>query len=97
MKIAFFISLFSLTFSALSQTYWQQEVNYKINVKLDDLNHTLSAFETFEYINHSPDQLDRLYIHLWPNAYRNGQTALAKQQYKDGKTTLRYGSDEDKG
>ena len=97
MKIAFFISLFSLTFSALSQTYWQQEVNYKINVKLDDLNHTLSAFETFEYINHSPDQLDKLYIHLWPNAYRNGQTALAKQQYKDGKTTLRYGSDEDKG
>ena len=69
MKIAFFISLFTLTFSALSQTYWQQEVNYKINVKLDDLNHTLSAFETFEYINHSPDQLDRLYIHLWPNAY----------------------------
>jgi hypothetical protein len=82
---------------ALSQTYWQQEVNFKIDVKLDDVNHTLSAFEEFEYINNSPDQLDKIYIHLWPNAYRNGKTALGKQQYKGGETMLTYGDEKDKG
>ena len=79
------------------QIYWQQEVNYKIDVRLNDIDHTLSAFESFEYINHSPDKLDKIYIHIWPNAYRNGNTALAKQQYKEGKTTLKFGDDNDKG
>jgi hypothetical protein len=86
-----------INFHLVSQVYWQQEVNYTINVTLNDVDHTLSAFESFEYINHSPDQLDKLYIHLWPNAYRNGKSALAKQQYKEGKTTLLYGNEEDKG
>lgn len=92
------LSLFTLV-SALSsaQNYWQQEVNYKIQVKLDDVNHTLSGFEEFVYINNSPDQLDRIYVHLWPNAYRNGKTALGKQQYKGGEMMLRYGDEKDKG
>lgn len=79
------------------QTYWQQEVNYTIQVKLDDKNHTISGFDEFEYVNNSPDNLDRIYIHLWPNAYRNGKTALGKQQYAGGETTLRYGEQEDLG
>lgn len=92
--------LFSLSFfviHAYSQTYWQQEVNYTITVKLNDKDHSLSAFESFEYINHSPDQLDKIYIHLWPNAYRNGKTALAKQLYKSGETMLQFGADSLKG
>lgn len=83
--------------SASAQNYWQQEVNYKIKVKLDDKNHTLSAFEEFEYINNSPNDLDTIYIHLWPNAYRNGETALGKQQYGDGDQQLTFGSEEIKG
>jgi len=90
--------LFTLVaFAGFSQDYWQQEVNYTIDVKLDDKNHTLSAFEEFVYINHSPDALDTIYIHIWPNAYRNGETALAKQQYKDKKQTLKYGKESVKG
>lgn len=80
-----------------AQQYWQQEVNYSIQVKLDDKNHTLSAYEEFDYINHSPNSLDFLYIHLWPNAYRNGKTALGKQLYKNGEKDLRFGSEEIKG
>lgn len=97
MKHCVFIALLSIASHSFSQTYWQQEVNYTINVTLNDKENTLSAFETFEYINHSPDQLDKLYIHVWPNAYRNGNTALAKQQYKDGKSTLKFGNEKDKG
>jgi len=77
---------------------WQQEVNYTINVRLDDKNHTLHAFESFEYINNSPNTLDKIYIHLWPNAYRGGKTALAEQIYENGnKDVLHYGKEEDKG
>jgi hypothetical protein len=97
MKTLLITSIYLLSFSLFSQTYWQQEVNYTINVKLNDTDHTLSAFESFEYINHSPDQLDKLYIHLWPNAYKNGHTALAKQEYKEGKTILKFGDDSEKG
>ncbi len=81
----------------LAQRYWQQEVNYKITVRLDDKNHRINAFEEFEYINNSPDVLDKIYVHLWPNAYKNGKTALAKQQYKGGEMDLRFGSDSIKG
>jgi hypothetical protein len=91
--------VYSLVFclSTFSQSYWQQEVNYKITVRLDDNEHKLRAYEEFEYVNNSPDQLDRLYIHLWPNAYKNGKTALGKQQYKNGETELAFGDDKDKG
>ena len=93
----FFIACGFSAFWANSQNYWQQEVNYNIQVKLNDENHTLSAFEEFEYINHSPNTLDKIYIHLWPNAYRNGNSALAKQQYAEGKTILRFSEEKVKG
>ena len=65
----------------LSQEYFQQEVNYKIHVSLNDRLHELSAFESLEYINHSPDTLHFLYFHLWPNAYSNNSTPLAGQLF----------------
>ena len=37
--------------------YWQQEVNYTIDVSLNDKDHTLNGFEKIEYINNSPDTL----------------------------------------
>ena len=64
---------------ASSPEYFQQEVNYNIQVTLNDQLHELQAFENIEYINHSPDTLYFLYFHLWPNAYSNNNTPLAKQ------------------
>jgi len=64
---------------ALSQEYFQQEVNYRIKVTLNDKLHELNAFETVEYINNSPDTLRFIYFHLWPNGYSNNNTELAKQ------------------
>jgi len=65
--------------NAYSQNYFQQTVNYTIQVTLNDKKHELSAFEKIEYINNSPDTLRFLYFHLWPNAYSGNQTDLAKQ------------------
>ncbi len=82
----FFIGFYSKIFS---QEYFQQEVNYKIQVSLNDQLHELNALETLEYINHSKDTLHFLYFHLWPNAYSNNNTPLAKQLFQEiGKKKL---------
>jgi len=67
------------TKNTIAQDYFQQEVNHTIFVSLNDKLHQLDAFQTVEYINHSPDTLLFIYFHLWPNAYSNNRTALAKQ------------------
>ena len=72
-----------------SQTYFQQNVAYKIEVALHDELHELSASEKVYYTNNSPDTLQFLYFHLWPNAYSNNKTQLAKQLFmQKGKEKL---------
>ena len=66
---------------ASAQEYFQQEVNYQIKVTLNDQLHELSASETIEYTNNSPDTLQFLYFHLWPNGYIDNKTELAKQLF----------------
>ena len=89
-KYLFFIAGILLPFlSASSQVYFQQEVNYKIHVTLDDKKHELNGFEIVKYLNNSPDSLRFLYFHLWPNAYSNNKTELAKQIIRiNGKAKL---------
>lgn len=65
------------------QNYWQQEVHYKIDVSLNTNDKSIKAFEELDYINHSPDTLTYIWFHVWPNAYKNEQTALY-EQYKKG-------------
>jgi hypothetical protein len=80
MKYLLFCSLICVAAASFAQQdYWQQEVHYTINVSLDDRAKSLSADLSLEYINHSPDTLTYIWFHLWPNAYRNDKTALAKQ------------------
>jgi len=77
--------------------YWQQEVNYNIDVSLNDRNHTLRGMLNLEYTNHSPDKLDFIWFHLWPNAYRNENTAYAKQIMRDKDGKKRWKDMKDKG
>ncbi len=81
----------------IAQNVWQQEVNYEINVSLNDVDHVLSAFESIKYSNNSPDELTRIYIHLWPNAYRDRTSALAKQLYETGNKELFFGPQKNRG
>jgi hypothetical protein len=77
--------------------YFQQEVNSRIEVTLNDVDHTLSAFIDIEYINNSPDELSFIYMHLWPNAYKNNETALAKQLIEQGNLRLYNSEEKDRG
>jgi len=97
-KKHFILTVFSASFTWTADAqYFQQEVNYKITVTLNDIEHSLSAFETFEYINHSPDTLFEIYIHLWANAYKNKNTALSRQWYENGNTESWFAADKDRG
>lgn len=93
--ILLFIPL-SFLFSLSSFAYWQQEVKYNIDVKLNDKNHTLSAFEKLVYINNSPDTLSCIYMHLWPNAYQD-DTQLAKQLLEEKEILLYFNESKYKG
>ena len=53
-----------ITGATFAQDYFQQEVNYKIEVFLDDTKHEISAFEEIEYHNNSTSVLDTIYFHL---------------------------------
>ncbi|MFC6998385.1 M1 family metallopeptidase [Rufibacter roseus] len=89
--------LFFIPVSAFSQQNWQQEVNYKIDVTLNDVDHTLSATEEIEYINNSPETLTFLYFHLWPNAYKDRNTAFAKQQLRNNVSRFHFAPEHARG
>ena len=76
---------------------WQQQADYKIEVSLNDTLNQLDAFITIDYTNNSPQTLDFIYLHLWPNAYRNQSTDLAKQMLENGKTSFWYSKPNDRG
>ena len=80
-----------------SQEYFQQKVDTYIDVELDDENHILRGFEKMVYYNNSSLNLDKIIIHLWPNAYKNSNTNLAKQKYSDGSTSFKYAESIDLG
>lgn len=93
------IVLSHLLFTAIhsQSAYWQQQVNYTIDVSLDDKDHSLTAFEKIEYINHSPDTLKFIWFHIWPNAYKNDKTAYTDQDLENGSTKFYFSNKEDKG
>ncbi|MGL4596009.1 MAG: M1 family metallopeptidase, partial [Bacteroidia bacterium] len=93
------ILAFSLASAALfaQKPYFQQDVAYTINVSLDDEKHELNADEKLVYKNNSPDVLPFIWMHVWPNAYKNQETALCKQLTENGESGLHFASAEDRG
>ena len=57
--------------------YWQQQADYQIEVKLDDAKQTLTASETINYKNNSPDTLTYLWLQLDQNRFQ--RDSLDKQ------------------
>lgn len=94
----YFVLFFSIAcYQTLSAQDWQQQVNYDIQVSLDDQKHQLHGQLRFTYYNYSPDVLDTIWIHLWPNAYLNNQTAFARQKVDLKQGDFYFGSKETRG
>ncbi len=77
--------------------YFQQEVAYEIHVSLNDTLHTLSATESIVYTNNSPDELEYIWFHLWPNAYKDPSSALEKQFRHNTSSRMAFAKDDERG
>lgn len=80
-----------------SSSYWQQQVNYKIDVTLNDIDNTLDGFVKMDYHNNSPDTLYFIWIHLWPNAFKNDNTAFTDQDLENGSTDFYFSNADKRG
>lgn len=92
-----FISFFSTTLFGQSATYWQQKVNYLIDVTLNDKDNSLDGYVKMEYFNNSPDTLRFIWIHIWPNGYKNDKTAFSEQLLENGRTDFYFSDKEKRG
>lgn len=95
--ITLLIAIYACCTCTAQTSYWQQQVNFKIDVALNDTEHTLDGFAKIEYINHSPDTLRFIWFHLWPNAYRTDRTAFSDQLLKNGRTDFYFSNKQDRG
>lgn len=80
-----------------AQSEFKQEVNHKISVNLNEIQKTLDGHIVTTYINNSPDTLEFLYYHLWPNAYKDANTKFAEQQLQLHNSSFEYASDAYRG
>jgi len=55
--------------------YWQQKVDYHIQVRINESQLMLEGKETITYHNNSPDRLTYLWLQLDQNIYRNANTS----------------------
>ena len=91
------IVLFFVQFTYCQQTYWQQKNDFKISVTLNDVDNSITGFEQIDYYNNSPDTLNYIWIHLWPNAYKNDRTAFSDQLLENGRTDFYFSPENKKG
>ncbi len=95
----FLFTLFAFfnTISFSQNDYFQQEVNYRINVTLDDSKHLLTGDIEIAYTNNAPHGLDSIYFHFWGNAFKNNNTAFAEQKLRTKSTRFYFSPQRDKG
>ena len=53
-------------------TYWQQHISYDMDIDVDVKNHQYKGVQKAIYTNNSPDELDKVYYHLYFNAFQPG-------------------------
>lgn len=73
--------------------YFQQSLAYTMAVTLDTSKHILRGATSIQYTNNSPKALSEVYIHLYPNAFRDHSSAYAREQ---GPGSDYWTSDKDK-
>jgi hypothetical protein len=70
--------------------YWQNRADYHLKANIDTTTKTLSAVETIDYKNNSPDALQYLWLQLDQNTYKKGARS---NFYTDFTATLQQHTD----
>ena len=86
MKKILFVSLSMLVMIACAQTkettytqkksksqyYWQQHADYTMDIDMDANNYQYKGIQKLVYTNNSPDELNKVFYHLYFNAFQPG-------------------------
>ena len=75
MKKLILFLLFGISTSGLfaqNSNYWQQHVDYKMDVSIDVKTYQYKGKQELIYTNNSPDTLHRVFYHLYNNAFQPG-------------------------
>lgn len=54
------------------QSYWQQKADYTMSIDFDSEKHQFKGEQVIKYTNNSPDVLDKVFYHLYFNAFQPG-------------------------
>ena len=63
-----------------TDNYWQQRADYTMDIDMDVKTSQYKGKQTIEYTNNSPDQLNRVFYHLYFNAFQPGSEMDARLQ-----------------
>ena len=83
--------------SARAADYFQQFHHTTIRVKLDTERKWISGTESIRYVNNSPDTLREMYLHLYPNAFRNKDVPYQTDDSRKYNLRVRDVPDDHKG
>ncbi|MBZ4187770.1 M1 family metallopeptidase [Niabella beijingensis] len=70
--LLFFWVVFWVMKTDAQNGYWQQRVKYVMNIDMDVSSNRFKGRQQLEYWNNSPDTLDKVYYHLFWNAFQPG-------------------------
>jgi hypothetical protein len=69
---SFFFSTIPMLSGQSRGTYWQQEIEYKMDVKMDVNTNQYTGKQSIKYKNNSPDILYKVFFHLYLNSFQPG-------------------------
>jgi hypothetical protein len=78
--LALFFSVSLGNLFAQKSCYWQQHVDYKMDVTMDVKNYQYKGKQELVYTNNSSDTLKKVYYHLFNNAFQPGSEMDARLQ-----------------
>ncbi len=70
----------SLSLNAAYPGYWQQKVDYDMKIDVNVKNYQYSGSMKLVYTNNSPDDLNRVFYHLYFNAFQPGSMMDVRSQ-----------------
>ncbi len=83
-KILFLFFITVLQVNAQSNVYWQQHVDYTMDIDMNVNNYQYTGKQKLIYTNNSPDELKYVFYHLQFNAFQPGsQMDIRLQHIKD--------------
>jgi hypothetical protein len=81
LQLFLFVALAGLSLQAQQNGYWQQHVDYTMDVEMDVKNFRYTGTQKLVYTNNSPDELKRVFYHLFYNAFQPGSEMDARLQH----------------